>query len=657
MKLSDETRIHCQWLWSELSGSIVKDVSVQSAEGDIFQFNKLVLAAFSPVLKQCLTDMDDDSNLIIILPDVKTEILQLLHSSVFSLNVTSTNNIDLLLLLLALGADVVHGYGGDSEEPVSSLKYEEHCNFTCTICNETFSSYVDVQKHSEENHKVEAGFHCDDCRQNFETLEGLSNHCKEVHGNTEYPTNAGDLELLIQETALFRVPRIIEKKYQCTHCEKKFSTKVQLTHHNNIHLGLKPYSCKICNKTFTQPTHLNIHMRVHSGSKPYMCSICGKTFAIASNMRKHQFIHERENIENKKELNCDEVNKGTEDLDQEEFVPMTNYPCDHCEASFATKRELMTHITNHDEISPFQCTAAGCEAKFPTEKKLAIHEKRQHNKQHSCNFCGKVCVSQSQLKKHVLIHTGDRPFKCNSCEKSFTQKSHVTFHQKTVHSKDGFDRKKHVCLVCGRGFSTKGVLNKHKMLHTNDRPFQCDVCSKSFVQKSHLKVHFAKHTGHRPFPCPECGKQFTTKHHLKEHSLLHSGSKPWFHCNQCDAKYRGQTDLATHIRTHTGETPYHCQQEGCGKSFRSLRSLENHIRVHTGSKPFRCQTCGKSFTTASGLRQHFKHNIRCQSLAKPGSFILNKTDSNSPVCTTPASDLQIQMDYDQEQNNDSLTKK
>ena len=79
MRLSEETRIHCQWLWSELSDTIVKDVSVQSAEGDIFLFNKLVLAAFSPLLKQCLEKTDADDNLMVILPDVKTEILQLLH--------------------------------------------------------------------------------------------------------------------------------------------------------------------------------------------------------------------------------------------------------------------------------------------------------------------------------------------------------------------------------------------------------------------------------------------------------------------------------------------------------------------------------------------------------------------------------------------------
>ena len=125
--------------------------------------------------------------------------------------------------------------------------------------------------------------------------------------------------------------------------------------------------------------------------------------------------------------------------------------------------------------------------------------------------------------------------------------------------------------------------------------------------------------------CLECGKGFTTKQHLKAHRELHTGTQRWFQCSECESQYRRQADLKTHMRIHTGETPYNCQQSGCGKSFRSLRSLENHERVHTGIKPYHCGTCHKPFTTAAGLRQHFKHNFRCQTLAKPGCFKMKTT--------------------------------
>ena len=88
-----------------------------------------------------------------------------------------------------------------------------------------------------------------------------------------------------------------ERRFQCQRCDKQFGTRVQLKHHMNIHLGLKPYPCKECGKSFTQPTHLSVHRRTHNGFKPYMCSICRKTFAIASNMRKHAAIHDRDGTE------------------------------------------------------------------------------------------------------------------------------------------------------------------------------------------------------------------------------------------------------------------------------------------------------------------------------------------------------------------------
>lgn len=51
-------------------------------------------------------------------------------------------------------------------------------------------------------------------------------------------------------------------------------------------------------------------------------------------------------------------------------------------------------------------------------------------KLHVCNFigCHKEFTSFSTLSRHELIHTGDRPFACNYCDKRFNQKGNLSKH-------------------------------------------------------------------------------------------------------------------------------------------------------------------------------------------------------------------------------------
>ncbi|XP_068185663.1 zinc finger protein Helios [Antennarius striatus] len=78
-----------------------------------------------------------------------------------------------------------------------------------------------------------------------------------------------------------------------------------------------------------------------------------------------------------------------------------------------------------------------------------------------------------------------------------------------------------------------------------DRPFQCNQCGISFTQKGNLLRHIKLHTGEKPFKCPFCSYACRRRDALTGHLRTHAVGKP-HKCNYCGRSYKQRTSLEEH---------------------------------------------------------------------------------------------------------------
>ena len=128
-----------------------------------------------------------------------------------------------------------------------------------------------------------------------------------------------------------------------------------------------------------------------------------------------------------------------------------------------------------------------CNKKFANKSALRQH-KNIHDKVHRCETCQKCFGSKVDLDRHIIIHTGEKPYVCSKCDKRFRRKDHLKDHE-AIHS----DVRKFKCNICldERSFKTKRDLSKHMLFHYKPK-HSCPNCGKKFYTPGDMKRHLKR---------------------------------------------------------------------------------------------------------------------------------------------------------------------
>ncbi|XP_072929118.1 ras-responsive element-binding protein 1-like isoform X2 [Hemitrygon akajei] len=277
-----------------------------------------------------------------------------------------------------------------------------------------------------------------------------------------------------------------------------------------------------------------------------------------------------------------------------------------------------------EEKSSFICPLCG--KNCGTQHQLTMHI-RQHNtdnggNNHSCSICGKSLSSASSLDRHMLVHSGERPYTCSICQQAFTTNGNMHRHMK-IHEKE----------PPLTGTSSPPSPSKRRRLSVKRKLSQEEgdskeeeSPSKKIIQDDASETEEEK-KGEEILHCPVCLKTFICKYGLESHMETHPDSS--LRCSLCCISFKTHRGLLRHnamihkqLPTDVSGKPYIQNNPTIPVGFHDLGFIDfsckkfplisqmwsevNLRRCTSKFHRFVCDMCNKAFPMLAALSLHMK---------------------------------------------------
>lgn len=213
---------------------------------------------------------------------------------------------------------------------------------------------------------------------------------------------------------------------------------------------------------------------------------------------------------------------------------------------------------------------------------------------YSCPECETTFMRSESLKKHMKTYHASIVIVCSNCPLFFDDLGKLFLHAREVHNPDKRNTdivKKFPCKLCNYQTDNGGLHRHHMLSHLKMKPYVCQICNKSFTQKSNMKTHFHRHKKHEnKFRCIECEQDFnshdTLLSHLstREHYLgtLTASKSVHYQCLVCLEEFNVPEDIYEHLFSCQLSVPCPVSCKTCfHKLPHDLEAIKDHSRSHT----------------------------------------------------------------------------